>query len=43
MKRRTKKVGAFTNETSLLFPAVSILIDINEEWIPDNPLFTCQA
>jgi len=43
MKRRTKIVGAFTNETSLLFPAVSILIDINEEWIPDNPLFTCQA
>ena len=36
IKRRTKKVGAFTNESSLLRLAVSILIDINEEWITDN-------
>jgi hypothetical protein len=31
-----KKVGAFTNDTSLLRLAVSILIDINEEWIMGN-------
>lgn len=31
VKNRTKKVGAFPNEESLLRLAVSILIDINEE------------
>jgi len=31
IKRRTKKVGAFTNDTSLLRLAVFILVDINEE------------
>jgi transposase-like protein len=36
VKRRTKKVGAFTNDASLLRLAVSILIDINEEWITGN-------
>jgi putative transposase len=36
IKRCTKKVGAFTNEASLLRLAVSILIDINEEWITGN-------
>ena len=36
IKRRTKKVGAFTNDASLLRLAVSILIDINEEWITGN-------
>jgi transposase-like protein len=36
IKRRTKKVGAFTNDTSLLRLAISILIDINEEWITGN-------
>jgi transposase-like protein len=35
IKRRTKKVGACT-DSSLLRLAVSILIDINEEWITDN-------
>ena len=42
IKRRTKKVGAFTNDggftndASLLRLATSILIDINEEWITGN-------
>jgi putative transposase len=36
IKRRTRKVGAFTNDASLLRLAVSILIDINEEWITGN-------
>jgi len=36
IKRRTKKVGAFTNDASLLRLAVSILIDINEDWITGN-------
>ncbi len=33
IKRRTKEVGAFTNDASLLRLAVSILMDIDEEWI----------
>ena len=33
MKRRTRKVGAFPGEQSLLRLAVSILMDINEEWV----------
>jgi transposase-like protein len=33
LKRRAKVVGAFPNDESLLRLAVSILIDINEEWI----------
>jgi transposase-like protein len=36
IKRHTKKVGAFTNDASLLRLAVSILIDINEDWITGN-------
>ena len=36
IKRRTKKVGAFPNEDSLLRLTVSILIDINEDWITGN-------
>jgi len=36
IKRRTKKVGAFTNDASLLRLAVSILININEDWITGN-------
>ena len=32
-KRRTKKIGAFPSEQSLLRLVVSIMIDINEEWI----------
>jgi len=33
LKRRSKVVGAFPNEDSLLRLVVSIMIDINEEWI----------
>jgi len=33
IKRRTKEVGAFTNDTSLLRLAVSILMNIDEEWV----------
>ena len=33
LKRRTRKVGAFPGEQSLLPLTVSILMDINEEWL----------
>ncbi|MBX8634956.1 MAG: transposase [Thermoplasmata archaeon] len=33
LKRRTRKVGAFPGEQSLLRLTVSILMDINEEWM----------
>ena len=33
LKRRTRKIGAFPSEQSLLRLAVSILMDINEEWL----------
>ena len=33
LKRRSRKIGAFPNDASLLRLAGSILIDINEEWI----------
>lgn len=36
IKRRTKVIGAFPNQDSVLRLAVSILIDINEEWITGN-------
>ena len=36
MKRRTKVVGAFPNQESVLRLPVSILIDINEEQITGN-------
>ena len=36
IKRRSKVVGAFPNQESVLRLAVSILIDINEEWITGN-------
>jgi len=36
LKRRSRKVGAFPNDASLLRLAGSILIDINEEWITGN-------
>ncbi len=32
-KRRTKKIGAFPSDQSLMRLVVSIMIDINEEWI----------
>jgi len=34
--RRSKVVGAFPNQESVLRLAVSILIDINEDWITGN-------
>jgi transposase-like protein len=33
LKRRSRKIGAFPNDASLLGLSGSILIDINEEWI----------
>ena len=36
LKRRTKVVGAFPNEDSLLRLAGSILMEINEEWVIDR-------
>lgn len=36
LKRRSKVIGAFPNEEALLRLSVSILIDINEEWITGN-------
>ncbi|AKB78923.1 Mobile element protein [Methanosarcina horonobensis HB-1 = JCM 15518] len=36
IKRRTKVVGAFPSQESVLRLGVSILIDINEEWITGN-------
>ncbi len=33
LKRKTKKIGAFPSEQSLLRLVVSIMMDINEEWI----------
>ncbi|MCW6170611.1 MAG: transposase, partial [Thermoplasmatales archaeon] len=32
-KRRTKKIGAFPSEQSLLRLVVTIMMDVNEEWI----------
>jgi len=36
LKRRSKVVGAFPNEKSLVRLAVTILIDINEEWLTER-------
>ena len=36
LKRRSRVVGAFPNKESVLRLAVSILIDINEDWITGN-------
>jgi len=33
LKRRTKKIGAFPSEQSLPRLVVTIMMDINEEWI----------
>ena len=32
-KRRKKKIGAFPSEQSLLRLVVTIMMDVNEEWI----------
>jgi len=42
MKRRTKVVGAFPNEESLLGLAGSILMDINEEWVTGRRYLTME-
>ncbi len=36
IKRRTKVIGAFPDKQSVLRLAVSVLIDINEDWITGN-------
>jgi transposase-like protein len=36
LKRRSRVVGAFPTQESVLRLAVSILIDINEEWVTGN-------
>jgi len=36
LKRRSRKIGAFPNDASLIRLAGSVLIDINEEWITNN-------
>ena len=36
LKRRSRVVGAFPNKESVLRLAVSLLIDINEDWITGN-------
>lgn len=36
LKRRSRTIGAFPNDASLLRLAGSILLDINEEWISGN-------
>jgi len=33
LKRRSRTIGAFSNDASLLRLAGTILMDINEEWI----------
>ncbi|NTV27482.1 MAG: IS256 family transposase, partial [Methanothrix sp.] len=33
LKKRTRVVGAFPNDESLMRLGVSLLIDINEEWL----------
>ena len=40
LKRRTRVVGAFPNDESFMRLAVSILIDINEEWLTGRKYLT---
>ena len=42
LKRRTKVVGAFPNEESLLRLVGSILMNINEEWVTGRRYLTLQ-
>ncbi len=42
-KRRTKKIGAFPSEQSLLRLVGSIMIDINEEWITGRKYMNMEA
>ena len=43
LKRRTKVVGVFPNEESLLRLAGSILMDINEEWVTGRKYLTMEG
>ena len=42
LKRRTKVIGAFPNEESLLRLVGSILMDINEEWVTGRRYLTVE-
>jgi len=42
-KRRTKKIGAFPSEQSLLRLVVTIMMDINEEWITGRKYMNMEA
>ncbi len=42
LKRRTKVVGAFPNEESLLRLVGSILMDINKEWVTGRRYLTLE-
>ena len=42
IKRRTKVVGMFPNEESLLRLVRSILMDINEEWVAGRRYLTME-
>jgi len=39
---RSRVVGAFTNEDSLLWLAGAILMDINEEWVTGRKYLTME-
>jgi transposase-like protein len=43
LKHRTRVVGAFSNEESLLRLAVCLMIDINEKWITGKNLHDIQS
>jgi len=42
IKRRSKKVGAFPSAASFMRVAISILIDINEEWVTGKRYLTLE-
>ena len=43
LKRRTRKVGAFLGEPSPLRLVVSLLMDINMEWLTGRKYFTMEV
>ena len=43
LKRRTKKIGAFPGDKSIMRLAVAILMDINEEWITGRRYMNMEA
>jgi len=42
LKRRSRVVGAFPSEKSLIRLAVAALIDINEEWLTGRRYFNME-